>query len=124
MAFVEVASTVTCDNPMGVVVPNVDGVVLPLTAPARNAKLAADSCWRGESVSKLLLSDDTPISRKRFLFVLKSRVSGVEYPLSVSPMFTLNTPLVTVTATEVGAEDGHSRVPELTVALFQIENLK
>ncbi len=55
---VVVASIVTCEEPMGVVVPNIDGVVVPLTAPAYSANDAAEILWRGDNVSNVELSDE------------------------------------------------------------------
>ena len=52
MALVDVASMETCDEAIGVVVPKVDGVVLPETAPASCAKATELMRCRGERVSK------------------------------------------------------------------------
>ena len=59
IAFVEVASIVTIEFPTGVVVPNDDGVVLPLTASASRAKEDAEILCRGERVCEELLSEET-----------------------------------------------------------------
>ena len=47
---VDVASIVTCVFAKGVVVPNDDGVEVPLTACANRAKGAAPMRWRGDNV--------------------------------------------------------------------------
>ena len=86
-----------------VVVPNVDGVVVPTTAPASCAKTAAVICCRGERVSKLLLSEDTRTCKYSVLLFEKSRLSGTGYPFAVSPMLTVKTPCLTVALTEVGS---------------------
>ena len=52
MELVEVASMLTWEFPIGVVVPKDEGVVVPLTAPASWAKAAAEICWRGDNFSK------------------------------------------------------------------------
>lgn len=58
-----VACTVTNEEPIGVVVPNSDGVVVPTTAPDKSEKTDDVSCWRGDNVSDELLSDDTSTCR-------------------------------------------------------------
>ena len=57
--LVDVASIVTCELPIGVVVPKVDGVVVPETAPASCANDALEIRWRGERVSEESLSSET-----------------------------------------------------------------
>ncbi len=64
IAAVEVASTVTCESPTGEVVPNMEGVVLPETAPAYCAKSVEEMRWRGLSVSKLELFEEACTSKK------------------------------------------------------------
>ena len=59
-----VASMVTTDKPIGVVVPKVEGVLVPLTASDRIEKLEAPRRWRGESVSKVESSEETSTWRK------------------------------------------------------------
>lgn len=44
--------------------------------------------------------------------------------MAVSPMFTLNTPDLTVVVTAVGATLGHSCDPEEIADVSQMENLK
>ena len=56
---VVVASIVTWDRPMGVVVPKDDGVDVPLTAPAKTAKGVDEISCLGERVWNVALSDDT-----------------------------------------------------------------
>lgn len=50
MALVEVASIETTDVPKGVVVPNEDGVLVPLTALLNLANAPALMRWRGDKV--------------------------------------------------------------------------
>ena len=57
--MVEVASIVTVEFPIGVVVPKEDGVVLPLTAEATRAKAADEIRCLGESVCEESLSEET-----------------------------------------------------------------
>jgi len=59
IAFVDEDSIVITEFPIGVVVPKDEGVEVPLTAPASWAKAAAVICWRGDSFSKLELSEET-----------------------------------------------------------------
>ena len=122
--FVLVAAIVTKEFATGVVVPNTDGVVAPTTAPATCANAAEVNCWRGESVSKLLLLEETSTCKYKFGFAEKSKLSASGYPFAVSPMFTVNTPCLTVAETDVGAEAGHTRLPLPTVGFVQMENLK
>ena len=56
---VDVASIVTTERPIGVVVPNEDGRVAPLTASLSCAKAAALTLCRGESVWNDELSEET-----------------------------------------------------------------
>ena len=58
-----VAATVTNELVTGVVVPNKEGVVVPTTDPATRANTADVICCRGESVSELLLSEETSICK-------------------------------------------------------------
>lgn len=66
-----VAAIVTKEFVTGVVVPKVEGVVVPETAPASWANDAAEMRWRGESVSEVMLSEDTSTCKKISLLVLK-----------------------------------------------------
>ena len=54
----DVASTVSSALAWGVVVP-IDDCPVPLTAPAICANAAAVTCWRGESISDEMLSEET-----------------------------------------------------------------
>ena len=119
-----VAPMVTKEFATGVVVPKRDGVVAPTTAPAICANAADVICCRGDNVSELLLSDETSTCKYTEELLEKSRFSESGYPFVISPMFTVNTPCRTVAVVVAGTVLGHKRVPEPTVALFQIENLK
>lgn len=115
---------VTNEDPSGVVVPNSDGVVVPTTAPATCANTADVSCWRGERVSDELLSAETSTCKYSAELFVKFILSGVGYPLAVSPIFTVKTPCVTVVVVVATVPVGQIRFPAPTVGLSQIENLK
>ena len=59
IALVEDASMVTTEFPIGVVVPNDEGVEVPLTAPDIWEKAVAVMSRRGDRVSKVELSEET-----------------------------------------------------------------
>ena len=121
---VVVASTVTWERPIGVVVPKVEGVVVPETPSERSEKAEAAMRWRGEKVTKEELSEETSTWRKRSALVVRFKSKACGKPFAVSPIFTLKTPEVTVTEAEEGDTEGQRREPDPTVALFQMENLK
>ena len=58
-----VAATVTNELVAGVVVPKTDGEVAPTTAPETCEKIADVNSCRGESVSKVLLLEETSTCR-------------------------------------------------------------
>ena len=58
-----VAAIVTKEFVAGVVVPKTDGGGVPTTAPATCANAAEVTCWRGESVSNVLLLEDASTCR-------------------------------------------------------------
>ena len=59
MALVEDASMVIIEFPIGVVVPKVDGVEVPETAPANCEKADAEILCLGDKVSELELLEET-----------------------------------------------------------------
>ena len=71
MASVVVASIVTWERPMGEVVPKVEGVVVPLTAPDNSLNAEAAILCRGARLSKAVLLEETSICKKISELVLK-----------------------------------------------------
>ena len=106
------------------VVPNEEGVVVPDTAEVSNENGADVRRCLGDRVSKVVLLLDTSTWRYRSLVWLKSRSRVWGKPPAVSPMSTLNTPLVTVRLAEEGAAIGQRREPEEMALVVQMENLK
>jgi len=76
VAFVEEASIVTTEFPIGLVVPKVEGVDVLETALASSAKAEAAIRCRGAKFSKVTLSSETSTFKKTSRFVLKLKSSA------------------------------------------------